>query len=308
MKSKFPLAVGMVLAALLPATASAALIDRVHAQQACTTLRAGLGLATFNQTYTYPISTFRGEVGSGALGICVLSLAPWSAKARAAARAACLAEQADPSFAAKHSGKTFAQFYGTGDRRNALSRCTQLKAKSLFAQVRKNVVNGARACKAERTQLGSMLFAAKYGIRYVNVVRHAFDRCVSAYVRARNAATPSTQIGPARFGPSGWGGTGTVTLSSSGTTLRVEYAFTGLSSSTSHYQLTLHQAAGNASCSNIAATSATYGVTVEPRPDGSAADSSTTNASRFSRPSDLIVVLSGLVANTRRDLACADLG
>jgi hypothetical protein len=42
----------------------------------------------------------------------------------------CRAEQNDPNFPAKHDGKTFAQFYGTGNLKNAFNRCVAMKAKA----------------------------------------------------------------------------------------------------------------------------------------------------------------------------------
>ena len=43
----------------------------------------------------------------------------------------CRIEQNDPNFAATHDGKTFEQFYGTGNLKNAYSRCLSIKAKAL---------------------------------------------------------------------------------------------------------------------------------------------------------------------------------
>ena len=62
------------------------------------------------------------------MGKCVSAWTQTEHQNRHAAETACKAEQADAGFAAAHGGKTFAQFYGVGNKgANALNRCVQAK-------------------------------------------------------------------------------------------------------------------------------------------------------------------------------------
>lgn len=97
----------------------------------------------------------------------------------------CKAERADPNFAATHEGKTFEEFYGTNENlNNAYGKCVSGKAKAQKdemdakdAREAKKVKNAAKRCAAERHEIGTTAFAAKYGTNRND--RNAFGKCVS---------------------------------------------------------------------------------------------------------------------------------
>jgi len=154
--------------------------DRTNAARACMALRASLGDATFKQTYGTVQSNRR-----NAFGRCVSQWTRTEQQHRLSARAACEAERNDPNFPATHDGKSFQQFYGTGPRgANAFGRCVSSKARAASAEERQDVMNAARACKAERRTLGEPAFRAKYGTNRND--RNAFGKCVSQHAKAQN--------------------------------------------------------------------------------------------------------------------------
>ena len=159
-------AMALPVAALADPATSA---DKANGARACNALKTSMG-ATFSATY----ATF---------GKCVSAWTRAAHQNRHEASAACVAEQADPGFAASHDGKTFAQYYGVGKRgANALNRCTQAKAKAATAAELQATVKAAKACKAERSTLGAEAFKAKYGIGANKA--NAFGKCVSKLARA----------------------------------------------------------------------------------------------------------------------------
>ena len=175
--------IGWVLATLLvpaPSFAGPSGQDRENAARACRALRAQLGLETFRQTYGTVQSNRR-----NAFGRCVSQWTRAEHQNRISAREACSAEQADPSFAATHDGKSFAEWYGTGPRhQNAFGKCVSSKAKSASDEARQNTMNAAKQCKAERSDLGPPAFRAKYGKNAND--RNAFGKCVSQLAKAQN--------------------------------------------------------------------------------------------------------------------------
>jgi hypothetical protein len=91
---------------------------------------------------------------------------------------ACKAEKtADPA--------AFAQTYGTNaDKSNAYGKCVSSKAKAEKSEMdaedkadAEEFKNAARACAAERGQMGGLAFAGKYGTNADE--RNAFGKCVS---------------------------------------------------------------------------------------------------------------------------------
>jgi hypothetical protein len=104
-----------------------------------------------------------------AFGKCVSAWAHTQTKNELSASAACRAEQADASFAAAHSGKTFAQVYGTGDLSNAFGKCVSAKAGEKAQAQQEAKVSAAKACAGE-LRASATAFKAKYG---------TFGRCVS---------------------------------------------------------------------------------------------------------------------------------
>jgi hypothetical protein len=164
----------IVAAALAPVAALAAAPSgdaTKSAQATCTALRASMGATAFGQAY----STF---------GACVSKYAPVEQASITSAQATCTAEQADANFAASHNGKTFDQFYGTGNNgKNAFGNCVSSHAKASAQDERQNRVNPAKTCKALRTSLGDTVFAQTYGKNEND--RNAFGKCVSAKARAQ---------------------------------------------------------------------------------------------------------------------------
>src|SRR5438105_8730396 len=89
-----------------------------NASASCTALKAKMGATTFAQAYT-------------SFGRCVSALTSVEQANIAAATAACTAEQSDANFAATHSNKTFAQFYGTGKSgKDAFNKCVSAKTQA----------------------------------------------------------------------------------------------------------------------------------------------------------------------------------
>ena len=112
---------------------------------------------------------------SNAFGKCVSKLARAQAPTLSNAAKACSAEQADATFLAAHSGKSFAQFYGTNaDLSNAFGQCVSQKAKAAAQDSQQATVNGAKSCYADRTS-NRAAFDQKYGTG-----RNAFGKCVSS--------------------------------------------------------------------------------------------------------------------------------
>ena len=155
--------------------------DRENASRACRDLRARLGVELFRHTYGTVQANRR-----NAFGKCVSQWTRTEHQNRISSRAACTAEQADVNFAAAHDGKTFAEFYGTGqNHRNAFGRCVSSKAKASSDEARQNTVNAAGSCKDERAQLGAGPFREKYGRNASD--RNAFGKCVSQLAKAKTA-------------------------------------------------------------------------------------------------------------------------
>jgi hypothetical protein len=181
MKSKFLIAAA--LAALVVPAASLGSgptgQDRENGASACRALRASLGEELFSQSYGTAQSHRR-----NAFGRCVSQWAHTEHQNRISARSACSTEQADPNFAAAHDGKSFAEYYGAGPNgRNAFGKCVSSKAKSASDQAQSDTRNAARACKAERSELGAADFRAKYGKNAND--RNAFGKCVSQLAKTQ---------------------------------------------------------------------------------------------------------------------------
>src|SRR4051812_34627650 len=117
---------------------------------------------------------------ANAYGHCVSKLAGSVQSDNANAAKRCAAERADATFAASHDGKTFAQVYGSGAHGNsAFGKCVSTKAKALSDDRQESTIAAARACKAERTQMGATAFTKQYGGR-----ANAFGKCVSKLTKA----------------------------------------------------------------------------------------------------------------------------
>jgi hypothetical protein len=137
-----------------------------QASTLCRQQRTAIGPAAFKLLY---------GGGSNAYGRCVSKLASTVQSDTTNVAKQCAAERGDTSFADTHDGKTFAQFYGTGNRgSNAFGKCVSSKAKTQEDEQQQATINAARTCRTERTSLGAAAFTKKYGGH-----SNAFGKCVS---------------------------------------------------------------------------------------------------------------------------------
>jgi hypothetical protein len=136
---------------------------RPNPSRTCRSLRSQMGATTFALTYG------KNANDRNAFGKCVAKTAHAQTQNEVSAASACRAEQADANFAASHSGKTFAQFYGTGDLANAFGKCVSAKASEKSQSQQQATVSAAKTCASE-LQAGATAFKAKYG---------TFGHCVS---------------------------------------------------------------------------------------------------------------------------------
>jgi hypothetical protein len=154
--------IGALLALLvLPTVASAANHSpRAQAVKDCRALKASLGRATFRATY-----------GRAPMVRCVRQLTAEERENRAQAVADCRAErEADVD--------AFQETYGVGpNNRGAFGRCVAQKRRAESRADRADIVNAAKACKAERADWGADAFRDEYGTNENG--RNAFGKCVS---------------------------------------------------------------------------------------------------------------------------------
>jgi len=109
----------------------------------------------------------------------------------------CKAEQADPNFAAGHSGMTFEQFYGTNHNgKNSFGKCVSTKAQAIQAQQEENLQNAAQQCRAERSDPNFAAghsgesFTDFYGTNRSK--KNAFGKCVSQKAKGMNSEPAPT--------------------------------------------------------------------------------------------------------------------
>lgn len=164
--------VAVLAAAIAPTAALASTSDTSSASKDCTALRAKMGATAFDQAYA-------------SFGACVSRFAPLEQNNTTSANSSCQAEQADANFAAAHSGKTFAQFYGTGKSgKNAFGNCVSTKAKASSQAEQQGRQNPAQTCRAQRTSLGTATFDKTYGKNAND--NNAFGKCVSSVAKAQS--------------------------------------------------------------------------------------------------------------------------
>jgi hypothetical protein len=173
MRKIAPLAIAAALAVPCAAFADGP-ADGTSPAQSCKDQRAAIGRTAFRDLYG------TNRTRSNAFGKCVSrqARAQNAAEEQAAdnAPAKCRAERArDPA--------AFAAKYGTGRRgANAFGKCVSATAKAdaeeAIAEHDDEVVNAAKACKAERRS-DPAAFAEKYGTNRDN--RNAFGKCVSQH-------------------------------------------------------------------------------------------------------------------------------
>jgi hypothetical protein len=132
--------------------------EHVNPARFCRAQRDGMGEQAFADLY--------GKNGNkrNAFGKCVSKAARSMHENFVNASQQCRAEQADPTFAAGHGGKTFTQHYGTNaNGSNAFGMCVSTKAKQQNAREQQATVSAGKQCRAERKQLGEPAFRKKYG-------------------------------------------------------------------------------------------------------------------------------------------------
>jgi hypothetical protein len=145
------------------------------AAQACAAERTAIGDALFRQTHGTNANK------SNAFGKCVAKKTQEANVNHANAATQCRPEQRDANFAASHGGKTFDQFYATGNSgKNAFGRCVSSKAQADAAGQSQATLNAAKKCKAERAA-NPAAFKARYGTN--NDKSNAFGKCVSQKVK-----------------------------------------------------------------------------------------------------------------------------
>jgi hypothetical protein len=191
--------VALLSAALaVPSTAAAeepSPANYKNAAKYCKALRAASGDANFK-------AMFGGK--SNAYGKCVSKAARRDQKqedtAKTNAAKQCKAEQAQnpDEFKAAHGGKTFAEFYGTGNGKNAYGKCVSQKAKANKTEAdkqEKEDVNSAEECRAEQKQNPDEFKAAHGGKTFTEFYgtnengKNAFGKCVSSKSKAKNEST-----------------------------------------------------------------------------------------------------------------------
>jgi hypothetical protein len=182
--NKITVAIGLVAALALPATAAAkppATQEQKQAAHAQCKLERGKTKVTHE--------AFKAKYHS--MSRCVRQNTAEEAAEEQAARTnaskECKAEAADPAFptAPGHEGKSFAEFYGANaNDKNAHGKCVSAKAKAkkaamdeADAQEAEDFKNAAKACAEERRSLTADVFANKYGTNPNK--RNAFGKCVS---------------------------------------------------------------------------------------------------------------------------------
>lgn len=151
---------------------------RSRAEKQCRQERTALGTSTFDKTY--------GTNGNGknAFGRCVSHRTQQNQSTQTSsaidAAKTCRAERSDSSFASSHNGKTFGQFYGTGNGHNAFGKCVSSHARSSSQQTEASQVkaeeNAARQCRTEQKS-DPAAFKTKYGTNHNK--SGAFGKCVS---------------------------------------------------------------------------------------------------------------------------------
>ena len=136
------------------------------ANTSCKAKLQSMGAATFKQTYR----TF---------GKCVSQSVAQGRQDVSNAATTCKAQQADPSFAGAHGGKTFDQYYGSnsskgnGADKNAYGKCVSQQVQQSVQNETAAAAAAAKTCKAA-LKADAKAFASKYG-----ATRNAFGKCVS---------------------------------------------------------------------------------------------------------------------------------
>jgi hypothetical protein len=142
---------------------------RVNPSRTCRSLRTQLGVTLFAQSFG------KNAHDRNAMGKCVSKMAHAQNQNELNAAASCRTEQGDATFAAAHSGSTFAQFYGTGDLSNAFGKCVSGKASAASKSQQQATLSAAKICLGEQ-KAGATAFDQKYG---------TFGHCVSLHASGK---------------------------------------------------------------------------------------------------------------------------
>jgi hypothetical protein len=156
-------AFGNCVSAKAQASSKAEGLARPNAARTCRSQRSLMTAAVFVLAYG------KNANDRNAFGKCVSKWAHSQTQQELSASAACRTEQADVNFMAAHSGKTFAQAYGTGDLSNAFGKCVSAKATEKSQAQQQATVSAAKTCAGE-LHASSAAFKTKYG---------TFGHCVS---------------------------------------------------------------------------------------------------------------------------------
>jgi hypothetical protein len=147
------------------------------ANQTCKQEQTTMGTTLFAQTYG-------GK--ANAWGKCVSSHAKSATTTNANAAQSCKTQQADPSFATNHGGKSFDQFYGTnsgskgkGNGSNAFGKCVSMAVSQATTAQASTETNAAKTCKASRSS-DPTGFSTKWGTG-----KNSFGKCVAATAKTK---------------------------------------------------------------------------------------------------------------------------
>jgi hypothetical protein len=142
--------------------------------QRCSAQLKAIGGVSFNQLYA------GSATATDAFGKCVSKLTRQDNRNVLNAEDACRAEQANTAFATTHSGKTFAQFYGTGKNgsTSAFGRCVSGKANAAALAQQQATISAARTCRSLQLT-NATTFKSTYG-----ATSKAFGKCVAAHTKA----------------------------------------------------------------------------------------------------------------------------
>src|SRR5579864_4608641 len=190
------LAAATLAVAAVPATALASSAsDHSDAQKQCAAELKAMGKATFDKTF----GTNRNE--KNAFGKCVShrqkqDSSDMSTATKNAAQT-CKTQENDPNFAAQHSGKTFAQFYGKNKNdKNAFGKCVSMTAQADAAATETAQVKAeekaAKSCRAAQEK-DPKAFKAKWGQNHNDA--NAFGKCVETTAKSSGSSSGSGGIG-----------------------------------------------------------------------------------------------------------------
>lgn len=158
------------------------------ASELCKQQRRTIGMSAFRALYAATGSP------KAAMDACLTKQVQVASTAAKNAAKACKVEQADPNFAADHSGKSFADWYGTNpNKKNAFGKCVSSMSTDAVEEQQDATMNAAKKCKAERADSGfaaahgGKSFADWYGTNANKA--NAFGKCVSKLAKAQGSSS-----------------------------------------------------------------------------------------------------------------------